>query len=216
MLHLDFLVAMASHHLDFGFIYSFDGSNPPPLETLESSSSSGSLESFWERNPFEIYQRISTLEAREYYNLPPQNAPGDYERQVRENLSRARSLGSDFYNLIFDREYSEVRILEQKGLLQDRLTDMMLQENNLSRIMELSPYSDVRKEAYHFIQDRFPPVHVNSLDSPLILPRSLLEERVNSLKEMLNDQQNLSEFYQEFYLSFTDAEFRRANGLPLP
>jgi hypothetical protein len=85
-----------------------------------------------------------------------------------------------------------VRILEQKGLLQDRLTDIMLKENNLSRILELSPYSNVRKEAYDFIQERFPPIQVNSIDS--LLPRGfrIQDERINSLKDILQNQQTLS------------------------
>ncbi|GJZ71746.1 hypothetical protein Tco_0635597 [Tanacetum coccineum] len=43
-------------------------------------------------------------------------------------------------------------ILERKGLLQDRLFNLMLGEQNLSRIMELSPYTNIRREAYDFLE----------------------------------------------------------------
>lgn len=163
---LDLLVAtIGSQPLDFEWICCFDNGayNLPALESSaqESSSSSDSFA----YNPYEIYQRIRILEARDYYNLPPQNNQGDYERLVRENLSRARDIGEDFYRTIVDREYFELRMLERKGLLQDRLTNLMFNEPNIDRILGLSPYSDVRKEAYHFIQDRFPPVFLNSLET---------------------------------------------------
>ncbi|KAK7295932.1 hypothetical protein VNO77_46351 [Canavalia gladiata] len=119
--------------LDFDLNCSFDNgayiSNPPALESSSTSSSDYLL---IENNPFEIYQRIKILEAREYYNIPPQNNQGDYERLVREHLSRA--LGDDFYRTIYDREYFELRILERKGILKDRLTNLMLNEQNIIRM----------------------------------------------------------------------------------
>ena len=134
--------------------------DPPALESLESASGSDDP---WDANPWEIYQRIQVLEARDYYNLPPQNDPGDYERLVREHLSQARTLHvddpEDHFITIYDREYFEVRVLEKKGILQDKLAELMLNEHHIDRIREMSPYSDLRKEAYHFIQDRFPPLH---------------------------------------------------------
>lgn len=64
----------------------------------------------------------------------------------------------------------------------------MLNEQNLARIMEISPYSDVRQEAYHFIQDRFPPVNFNSLEYPLRLEeRLIMDENINSLKSLVTD-----------------------------
>ncbi|KAE9584311.1 hypothetical protein Lalb_Chr00c24g0407271 (mitochondrion) [Lupinus albus] len=132
---------MGSQPLDFEWICSFDNgagsSNLPALE-LESSSSSESLETF-SHNPYEIYERIKILESRDYFNLPPQNNQGDYERLVREHLSFSRALGDDFYRTIFYREYNELRILERKGLLQDRLTNLMLNEQNLA----LNLYGDI-------------------------------------------------------------------------
>lgn len=125
-------MAMGSQPLDFEWICSFDnGVDISNLPALESSSTSSSDYFLTEKNPYEIYQRILILEAREYYNIPPLNNQGDYERLVREHLSRARALGDDFYRTIYDREYFELRILERKGLLQDRLTNLMLNEQNL-------------------------------------------------------------------------------------
>lgn len=84
----DFLLhEIGSQPLDFGWTCHFDngagGSNLPALIPRESAASSDRV------NPYEIYERIKILEARDYYNLPPQNNPGDYERLVEENLSRA-------------------------------------------------------------------------------------------------------------------------------
>ncbi|KAL9331544.1 hypothetical protein ACSQ67_001154 [Phaseolus vulgaris] len=50
----------------------------------------------------------------------------------------------------------------EKVSFEDRSTNLMLNEHNIDRIMEMSPYSDVRKEAYHFIRDRFPPCGSNT------------------------------------------------------
>ncbi|CAI8600299.1 unnamed protein product [Vicia faba] len=125
-------------------------------------------------NEAEIYERIRVLENQHYYNIPPHNNPGDYARLVREHFDQA--LNVDHYWEIFDREYLELRVLDKKAGLQDKLLNLMLDEQNLARIMELSPYS--------------------------------------------NKQVNLSgrnlEIYREFYSHFTDDEFRRQQGLPLP
>ena len=104
-------------------------------------------------------------------------------------------------------------MLELKGLLQDRLTNLMLSEPNIIRIMEVSPYSDVRTEAYHFIQDRYPPLFLNS--SYIQPSRFLINDTLNSLRSLTALTADHS-FYKDFYSHFTDAEFRRSIGLPLP
>lgn len=85
-----------------------------------STSSSVSLETFRTviaaDNEAEIYRRIHHLENCYYYNLPPQNNPGDYERLVREHFDQALSVSH--YREILDREYFELQVLERKGLLQ--------------------------------------------------------------------------------------------------
>lgn len=102
--------------------------------------------------------------------------------------------------------------LERKGLIQDRLYDLMLGERKIDRIMDLSPYSDVRKEAYHFIQSKLEPV--SSLEHSF--QRNIMEGSLGSFIQELNEGGRESDFYREFYQYFTDEEFRRGVGLPLP
>ncbi|GJY33923.1 hypothetical protein Tco_0418392 [Tanacetum coccineum] len=40
----------------------------------------------------EIYARIRSLQNHDYYNLPPQNNPGEYEGLVRDHFGQARGL----------------------------------------------------------------------------------------------------------------------------
>lgn len=112
-------------------------------------------------------------------------------------------------------EYFELTVLERKGILQDRLFNLMLGEQNIDRIMELSPYTNVRKEAYYFIHYKVEPL--NSLQHSF--QRHLMDGSLNSFIKELNQHDRQSDIYQEFYRYFLygrSAEFRRANGLPLP
>lgn len=150
------------------------------LPALESSSSSESLATFRAQiaaeNEAEIYQRIRILESRDYYNIPPQNNPGDYERLVREHFDQA--IDVEHFRVILDREYFELQVLERKGILQDRLSNLMLNEQNIDRIIELSPYSNIRirKEAYNFLQAKL--ASVNSLEHAY--QRHLMDGNLNS------------------------------------
>jgi len=164
-------------------------------------------------NQSEILQRIRILEARGYYNLPPQNNPGDYEKLVHDILCRSR-MDLEHFEAAVKHEYFEVRVLERKGILQDGLTNLMLSEPHIDRIMELSPYSDVRKEAYHFIEEQFPPISLNSFDLPP--SRFVIDDSLNYLRSITTDLNRDHFFYKEFYRHFTDEEFRRGVGLPLP
>ncbi|KAL2932628.1 Polyribonucleotide nucleotidyltransferase [Bienertia sinuspersici] len=65
------------------------------LLPLEPSSSTESLGTY--RN------------AREYYNIPPQNMVGEYETTVRKHFDQARNV--NHYLLIYDRESFELRVL---------------------------------------------------------------------------------------------------------
>lgn len=118
-------------------------SGPPPLE---SSSSTESLATYRNiiaaENEAQIYQRIRALEAALYYNLPPQDNEGEYETIVREHFDQA--LNVNHYLLIFDRETFELRVLEQKGVLQDRLFELMLSQPNLQRIYEVCLHTTKR------------------------------------------------------------------------
>lgn len=87
----------------------------------------------------------------------------------------------------------------------------MLNQPNIDRILDLSPYEDVRKEAYHFIQDRIPPLNDHSLEY-----RYIIDNYINSCVADLRQNNSSSEFYREFDRFFTDQEYRRKIGLPLP
>lgn len=184
------------------------------LPTLPSSSSSESLNTFRNviaaENEAEIYTRIRDLENMQYFNLPPQNNPGDYERLVREHFNQA--INVDHFRLIFDLEYFDIKVLERKGLLQDSLFNLMISEQNLPRIMSLSPYTDIRKEAYEFLEDKVRPV--NSLEHSF--QRHIMDGSLHFFIQDINRGGRNSEIYREFYKHFTDEDFRRQNGLPLP
>lgn len=208
-------MAIGHQPLDFDLVCYFDnGADSFNLPALESSSSSESLATFRAQiaaeNEAEIYERIRILEGLDYYNLPPQNHPGDYEMLVREHFNQAISV--DHFLEIYDREYLELQVLERKGILQDRLTSMMLNERNLARIMDLSPYTNVRQEAYNFIQSQLSPV--SSLEHAF--QRHLMDGNLNSYLADLDRNGPHSDIYREFLSYFKDEEFRRANGLPLP
>lgn len=139
---------------------SSESGNATSLPALESSSSSESLATFRAEiaaeNEAEIYARIRSLQSRDYYKLPPQNSPGEYEGLVRDHLDQA--LNVPHYRNILDMEYLELTVLERKGLLQDRLFNLMLGEQKISRITELSPYTNIRMEAYDFLEGKVEPV----------------------------------------------------------
>lgn len=144
-----------------------------------------------------------------YFNVPPQNNAGDYERLVREHFDQA--LNVDHYLEIWDKEYQEIPILEKKAFLQERLQDLMLNEQNIARILEISPYTNVREEAYHFLNYQVEP----NLD--YTFQRNIMDGSLTSFLQQLNgDDPRQSDFYKQFYRHFTDEDFRRANGLPLP
>lgn len=187
------------------------------IGSIESESSSESLKTFrnviMADNEAELYRRIRYLERQDYYNVPPQNNNGDYERLVREHFDQA--LNVDHYRFIWDRENLELQFLEKKAMLQDRLQNLMINEKNIDRIMKLSPYTDVRKEAYNYIQSKVEPV--SSLSHAF--QRHIMEGSLNSFINQLPEdetQARQSEFYREFYRYFTDEDFRRSLGLPLP
>lgn len=180
---------------------------------MESSSSSESLATFRAEiaaeNEAEIFARIRSLETLDYYNLPPQKNPGEYEVLVREEFEQA--LDVPHYRTILDREYFELTVLERKGLLQDRLFHLMLGEQKISRIMELSPYNNIRMEAYNFIESSVEPV--NALEHNY---QDLMEGTLNFFIKELTQNGINSEIYKNFYIHFTDELFRVKLGLPLP
>jgi len=159
-------------------------SGPPPLE---SSSSTESLATYRNiiaaENEAAIYQSIRALEGSLYYNIPPQNADGEYESLVREHFDQA--LNVDHFLLIFDKDTFYLRVLEQKGVLQDRLFELMLSQDNLQRIFEvcLHKESDIRKEAYDFLQNKVEPFS----DPSFADQRARMSQTLNSFTQQLNE-----------------------------
>ena len=121
--------------VSFGSNESGNSGGETSLPALESSSSSESLATFRAviaaENEADIYARIRNLENRDFYNLPPQNPPGEYEGLVRQHFDQA--LNVPHFREILDMEYFELTVLERKGILQDRLFNLMLGEQNIYR-----------------------------------------------------------------------------------
>ncbi|KAJ6288135.1 hypothetical protein OIU77_022135 [Salix suchowensis] len=146
------------------------------LPALESESTSESIHTFraGAENEATIYHRIRLLEGQQYFNVPPQLHPGDYERLVREHFDQA--------------------------------------EPNIARIMEVSPYENIRQEADAFIQAK-----VASVDNPGdAVQRKHIERKLNSFLQELTQHQRQSSIYRKFYKHFTNEDLRRLCGLPLP
>ncbi|GJZ95469.1 NADH dehydrogenase subunit 4L [Tanacetum coccineum] len=77
----------------------------------------------------DLFSRIRVLEGRDYYNLPPQNNPGEYEGLVREHLAQA--IDRPHRQEILKSEGVEIGILERKGILQNQLLVLMRNEKNI-------------------------------------------------------------------------------------
>lgn len=214
--------AIGQHPMDMDFsLISFFDNGSDGLPAMESSSESPSLPSSEESlatyraqiaaaNEADIYHRIRLLEGQHYYNIPPQNHQGDYERLVREAFDT--TVNVTHFREVFDREYLELSVLERKGLIQENLFNLLIGETHLSEIMELSPYKDIRKEATEFISEQVSPV------SEMRFPfqRDIMDGSLTSYLQDLSAHGRNSGIYREFYSHFTDESFRRANGLALP
>lgn len=176
----------------------------------DSLSEAGSLVNFRAENlqvETDLFSRISALETRFCYGLPPQNKVGDYESP--------RTLGSSCQCKPFSRD-SESRTFRTSSIrtkiLQDRLQNLLLGECNIDQILELSPYENIRREAFSFLEDKVEPV--SGLNHPY--QKDIMEGSLNYFLNQLETQARQSEFYRDFYRHFTDEEFRRSLGLPLP
>ncbi|KAK4414693.1 hypothetical protein Salat_2576200, partial [Sesamum alatum] len=124
-------------------------------EESSSSSSSEELATFRNviaaNNKAELYTRITFLENKNYYGLPPQTRPSVYAAIVREHFDQAIHVGH--YRQLYDQELFELQVLEVKGVLQDKLHDLLLGESNLSRILQLSPTITSESRRFSFIED---------------------------------------------------------------
>jgi hypothetical protein len=161
-------------------------------------------------NEAEIYARIRSLQSRDYYNLPPQNNPGEYEALVRNDFDQAMDV--PHYRVILDREFFEITVLEKKGLLQDKFFDILMGEQKIDRIMELSPYKNIRAEAYDFLEGKVEPVSSGQHS----FQRDIMAGSLDFFIKDINQSGRNSQIYREFYSHFTDEGFRLKFGLPLP
>lgn len=153
----------------------------------------------------DLFARIRGLQTRDYYNLPPQNHPGEYEGLVRDHLEQALNLSHR--REIVDTEMFELAVLEKKGLLQNKILLLMRNDRDLPAILRLSPYYRpnsplercIRVEAYHFIEDKAE--QVGSLQDPF--QRELLAANFNLFLKDINQNGRNSQIYREFYSHFT-------------
>ena len=93
--------------------------------------------------------------------------------------------------------------------MQDLLSDHMISEPSLESILQRSPYTNIRKEAYDFIEDQVQ--SVSSMRYPF--QRNILEGSLNQFIRDIEQNGTRAPIYREFYSYFTDAEFRRRLGL---
>lgn len=91
-----------------------------------------------------ISQRIRILEEKDLYNLPLQSRRGEYEEIVRSHFDQARST-----RYAMDLEYRAALQTDlEKAVVQEKLFSMMIEEENHASILQLSPYSNIRKETF--------------------------------------------------------------------
>jgi len=174
---------------------------------LESSSSTeGALANYQAQNAdaeAQLFSLIRSLERELSYGLPPQLNNGEYEQLVRNNLEAAFHFNVNHYRRAVASELFEVQIMLLKSHLQEHLFNHMISEPSFQSIFEQSPYNDIRKEAYDFIEDQVK--SVNSMRYPF--QRNILE---GSLNLFIRDiEQNGAQSFRGFYSHFTDEEFRR-------
>lgn len=194
---------------------SSESNGPSSLPGLESESSSASVETYRRvlavDYESEIYEKIRVLEAKDLHNLPPQTRPGEYEEIVRSHLDQA-AISVDHLRHAMDSEYSDLRILERKAVIQEKLFSMLIGEANLARILEISPYSNIREEAFDFLEEQMAPLTNYRYGDE----RMALARRLDSFIHDLEVRGLASTSYRKFYSHFIDEDFRRSLGLPLP
>ncbi|KAB1219105.1 hypothetical protein CJ030_MR3G018704 [Morella rubra] len=194
---------------------------PLVCECMESSSSSSWTESSFEINVLlesseeapttlsnlraqnadveaELFSRIRALESELAHGIPPQLNHGEYENLVRENLGNSINL-NHYRNSLSD-EFFELQILEFKARLQDVLFQTMLSEPRLEHIFNVSPYSDIRAEAFNFIEDKVEPVSNMRYNYEKYILEGTLMYYIKDIEQ--NGNQSL--IYREFLSHFTD------------
>lgn len=155
----------------------------------------------------QLFSHIRSLESQLSYGLPPQLNNGEYAQLIRDDFETAFNV--NHYRGAIARELHEVQIMLLKSRLQDLLSDHMISEPSLESILQRSPYKNIRKEAYDFIEDQVQ--SVSSMRYPF--QRNILEGSLNQFIRDIEQNGTRAPIYREFYSYFTDAEFRRRLGL---
>ncbi|CAI9775850.1 unnamed protein product [Fraxinus pennsylvanica] len=151
----------------------------------------------------ELFARIRALESQLAHGIPPQLNPGEYESLVRENLDN--SINLNHYRNSLSNEFFELQILEFKVRLQDLLFQTMLSEPRLEHILNVSPYNDIRAEAFDFIESKVEPVN----DMRHNFSKNILDGSLRYYIKDMEQKGSQSLIYRAFYSHFTDEEFRR-------
>ncbi|KAK1548085.1 hypothetical protein Q3G72_027992 [Acer saccharum] len=155
----------------------------------------------------QLFSLIRSLESQLSYGLPPQLNNGDYAQLIRDDFETAFNV--NHYRGAIARELHEVQIMLLKSRLQDLLSDHMISEPSLESILQRSPYKNIRKEAYDFIEDQVQ--SISSMRYPF--QRNILEGSLNQFIRDIEQNGTRAPIYREFYSYFTDEEFRRRLGL---
>ncbi|KAK4839274.1 hypothetical protein QYF36_020604 [Acer negundo] len=155
----------------------------------------------------QLFSLIRSLESQLSYGLPPQLNNGEYAQLIRDDFETAFNV--NHYRGAIARELHEVQIMLLKSRLQDLLSDHMISEPSLESILQRSPYKNIRKEAYDFIEDQVQ--SISSMRYPF--QRNILEGSLNQFIRDIEQNGTRAPIYREFDSYFTDEEFRRRLGL---
>ncbi|KAL2931307.1 putative cytochrome c biosynthesis ccmC-like mitochondrial protein, partial [Bienertia sinuspersici] len=156
------------------------------------ASSSGGLSS-WSLTHGSVISSSSTESLGTYRNV----IEADNEAQIYQRIQALQA--REYYNIPLQNEVGEYETIVREHF------DQALNPN-LESIFELSPYTEIRKEAYEFLQDKVEPFS----DPSFADQRALMSANLNSFIEQLNEHGRNSQIYQEFYRHFTDEDFRRS------
>lgn len=151
----------------------------------------------------DLFSRIRNLEAQLAYGLPPQLNPGEYEQQIRNELNTAVSIRD--YAGILSRELQEMQIMELKRDLQERLFHFMISEPRLESFFNVSPYRDIREEAYDFLEEKAE--HNIYHQNPAMrhsFQRSLLHGMLRNFFRDIEENCLNSAIYKKFLSHFSD------------
>lgn len=98
-----------------------------------------------------------------------------------------------------DMEFSEVQIFEKKAFLQEALFSLIHSPRNIERIRELSPYDNIRAEAFDYIEKQVEPLSELQSESE----RRQMNEALTTLKINIEQYGRASSTYNLIRTSLT-------------